>query len=116
MSIPDVEILRNYVLTMDCGHRRRTSAPCEVGAPLPCLDDSHRMESRAVARITDVRSGLDVDRVGWLSPQAALLGAHDGLRAEAGALPWWRWRARRRLREDARAAALAGAMIGRPAP
>jgi hypothetical protein len=111
MSIPDLAILRDYVLTLDCGHQRRTATPCAVGRTLPCLNEAHHMEMRCVVRIRHLPSRRDVDSIGWLTPQAALLGAHDELEAEADALPWFSAR-RRKLRKDARTVGLAGALAG----
>lgn len=103
VSIPDMEILKNYVLVLDCGHQRRTFAPCEVGRILPCLAAAHHMEMHAVAIIIHIPSGQEVQSIGWLSPQAALLATYDSLRDDAEALPWWRWRERKKLRSEARA-------------
>lgn len=112
MSIPDIQILQNYILTMDCGHRRRTMAPCRVGQTLPCISEAHKMEQHVVASIEDVRWGRNVESIGWMSSQTALHGAHDELRAEANVIPWYQPFKKRRAERDARRVGLAAAYSG----
>lgn len=80
--------LLDYLLTLECGHKRRTVAPCEVGGLLPCLDESHyggREFSKIAAsecfrspitHITD-KAGRELQKLGWISSQAAMHGAYD---------------------------------------
>lgn len=75
MTIPDVRILEEYVLTLSCGHKRRTTSPCQVGDSLPCLNKVHELQPFAITYITD-RHGEEHDRIGWLDPQAAIHGSY----------------------------------------
>jgi hypothetical protein len=70
MSIPDLAILENYVLTLDCGH------------------GEHHMEQCLVTKIVD-KSGREHESIGWLSPQAAVLGAYDDAKSSGEKRMWW---------------------------
>lgn len=119
MSIPDLDILRNYTLTLDCGHKRRTAAPIAVGEQLPCLDKKHELEPHTVTKIEDLH-GRSVERVGWMSPKASLHGAYsrhsrraEELEAEAKTLRWWRFGKKAALRAQARKERSDAKMAGR---
>lgn len=115
MSIPDTALLK-YILTLDCGHKRRTMNPTNVGASLPCIDQAHYLEKHVITNIYDEQFKQNVDTVGWLTPHAAMLGAYSSLNREADNLPWYAWIKKRNLRKQAKWAGLVGARIGLKRP